>query len=184
MAGWFAQGRAYRDVINLLKRQTEIMIDATPAGEERRVLWGIHFPPQFPGVKKNSILLDVENLVAAANKMGVSAILSGHTHRAVNYDTPGLEPIVLCCGTSTQFEPLSHRGGQHANDLTKGNHLQVLNFDEDSAGSIVLSVEHYKYFQTESQYSKPRGDSLVMIDGPKPGQTNWRYVSTDYLRVI
>jgi hypothetical protein len=167
--GWLAQGKVYTDVLDKLITETQKVIAEKKEIESQCILWACHFPPQFPNERTDSKLIGGDLLVKAANDLGVTAILTGHTHEQTSYSRPGMKTEILCCGTTTQFEPDSMPGGRHAKDPTKGNHFQILNIDEGAKGEIVLTVENYRYKHSVS-VALPGGG---MASGPGRGQTNW-----------
>lgn len=167
--GWLAQGKVDDDTLKVLVAQTKIVKENTDANTDQCILWACHFPPFFPGVKRSGRLLGGENLIKDANDLGVKAILTGHTHEQLKYSKPGMTEI-LCCGTTTQFEPGSMPGGKFEEDLTRGNLLQVLEIDLDGNGKVSLDVENYRYMHSAS----------LALGGIKKGQsgssTGWERI--------
>jgi len=176
--GWIAQGKVDGKILESLEEQTRIVIDSQKPDMKQRIIWACHFPPQFAQQKEHSRLLDADKLVSAANKLGVSIVLSGHTHDQVSYNRPGMHAEVLCCGTTTQWEPRSHPGGADEADETRGNHFQILEFDELPNGAVTMTLEHYRYTHTFV-------DDLGNVhNGPQPGENRWKLISRNYPKMI
>jgi len=123
----YAQGSARPDIVESLEEATA---QARKASDSRNtlVLWAIHFPPKYPGLSPRMKLLQSDAIIAAANRSGVRAVLTGHTHDGLEYRKPMMDFDVLCAGTASEF-------------LSKhGNHFQILNIQNGK-----LRVEHYKF---------------------------------------
>jgi|GEM_PF-1919716 len=170
--GWLAQGKVYERALEILVDLTERVKAGKDPDKHQCILWACHFPPQFPNARLHSTLLDGDKLIKAANDLGVRAILTGHTHEQTRFSRPGMQTEVICCGTTTQFEPNSRPGGRYENDLTKGNHFQILNIDVEKGGKISLTVENYRY--THSQSSGTEDDG--MVSGHGIDQTGWKRI--------
>jgi 3',5'-cyclic AMP phosphodiesterase CpdA len=127
----WAQGRVYPEILDELVQKT---LDA-----KRRirgplaVLWAIHFPPKFPRLPQAMQLINEQDLIDAAARCGVSAMLAGHTHEPVWYRTPGSSCDVFCSGTTTQ---------KHA---PSGHYFHILNITADPHHGIVISPENYQF---------------------------------------
>lgn len=99
----FAQGKVYRDILDeLVDRTTRIRQQADV--ERLVILWVMHFPPLFPGQSPLMKLIGSSKIIKAANKCGVMAILSGHTHDQLTYRYPHMNFPVYCAGTATEFQ--------------------------------------------------------------------------------
>ena len=95
--GRLGQGCAYETV---LARMVELSSKARSFGPTA-VLWAVHFPPQFPGEDAVMRLLNAESLLKKATSVGVSHILSGHTHQPLVYKPVKFPTVeVHCAGTA------------------------------------------------------------------------------------
>lgn len=146
--GWLAQGKVYSDIRKRLVDKTIEVTNVTPESDVLCVLWAVHFPPFFPGVKKHSQLLGEQALINLANDLEVRGILAGHTHQQLQYQTPGMRFFGLCCGTTTQCEPQALIGGLQQHNVRAGNHFQILNISAEPTSPLSLTVEHYRYSAT------------------------------------
>ncbi|MDX6497270.1 MAG: Calcineurin-like phosphoesterase [Blastocatellia bacterium] len=126
----YAQGKVYDDVLKQLVLQTNSVRSTWL--DELVVLWGIHFPPNYDDISRSMRLVDEESLISAANECGVDAILSGHTHKRLNYRHEGMQFDVLCAGTVSEFQP------------TQMNHFQIINVWAN--GSRVDNYEYSRLF--------------------------------------
>jgi 3',5'-cyclic AMP phosphodiesterase CpdA len=136
--GWLAQGCVYQPVLSQLVEKTEKAIARHQQFDEGvlGILWAIHFPPAFPQIAETNRLLFEGSLLSEANRMGVRAILAGHTHEQVRYSKPGLKCEVLCCGSSSQHVPPGS-GGR--------NRFQIIDLSLDAAENIQINLENYVY---------------------------------------
>lgn len=169
--GWIAQGKAHGKALKTLEDYTNLIKTNYPDPHTRRIIWACHFPPEFPGESGFNKLLDAGDLIESADKMGIPIILTGHTHYPINYDRPSMNVKVLCCGTTTQFEPNSMPGGTSALDPNKGNHFLILEFTGNAEGEIYLIVQKYRYVPTVLN------DQFQVTSGPTQNETNWQPVS-------
>lgn len=145
--GWLAQGKVHRRVLRKLSAMTQSLVDNKKEDEIIHILWACHFPPRFPRIETHSKLLGEDLLLKEANKLGVKAILAGHTHHQLKYNTPSMnrDLEVLCCGTTTQHEPQSMPGGIDEENTEAGNFFQILEIKVDEDGFFQINVEHYRY---------------------------------------
>lgn len=143
--GWIAQGKVYSDIRKKLVHLTEDEISQKPSKDVLCILWAMHFPPIYPGGKDHSKLLNADKLIEEANRLGVKAILAGHTHQQLNYDNPAIAFKVICCGTTTQCEPRTMAGGPDQHDPLKGNHFQIISITADANDNLNLHTSHYRY---------------------------------------
>jgi 3',5'-cyclic AMP phosphodiesterase CpdA len=98
--GWLGQGAA-SSVDDLIAATNLIRSEAREVDVGVAVIWAIHFPPSFPNVDENLKLLYENELLAAAEKLGIPLILAGHTHKALRYISGMQKSItVICCGAS------------------------------------------------------------------------------------
>lgn len=135
--GWLAQGKVdLEDILPRLVKKTNEEIAKHKASGAGVIcpLWAIHFPPGFPHIKKGSRLIGQKELIQAAKGCGVKAVLAGHTHEQTSYRKPGMNFDVLCCGTTTQYEPLS-----------RGNRFQIINITAEPAQGVQIALQSYKY---------------------------------------
>ena len=148
--GWLAQGRAigqdYQSVLDDLTAETRNVKTHKGTDDVLCILWGIHFPPFFPGIKSTNRLIGEAAFVKAATQEGVHGILSGHTHEQLTYANPGLPCPVFCCGTTTQYEPRAMPGGSEQSNLLKGNTFQILNVSGDGSEGVRVVPHHYRVF--------------------------------------
>jgi len=139
----YAQGRVYR---RAAPRHPDILSDLVTATESAQlahpdafVLWATHFPPRFPHISRQMKLIDDAELVREANRLGVAAVLSGHTHEPVQYRSPGMDFDVLCAGTATQHHS------------TLDHHLQIIEVSDDGAG-VAVQINHYRFDDSLSAF--------------------------------
>ena len=143
--GWLAQGMVYEGIRKSLVAETKSVISQKAAGDALCILWAVHFPPYFPGLKKHSQLLGEERLMKDANELDIRAILAGHTHQQLHYQTPGMNSQCFCCGTTTQYEPQALPGGKQQNNVRAGNHFQILTINADPSLEVSIKAQHYRY---------------------------------------
>lgn len=143
--GWLAQGKVRSHICRRLVAMTEQVKEQKKEDEVLCVLWAIHFPPDFPGVRDHSRLLGERQLIKAANRAGVHAVLAGHTHQHLTYRNPSMSFRVFCCGTTTQHEPRASVGGRDEQNAVKGNFFQIITVTVDEAGRVDLSARDYRY---------------------------------------
>lgn len=149
--GWLAQGKAHDDTCRSLVAATRWLRKQKSEGDILCVLWAIHFPPAFPGVRRHSRLLDERKFIEAANRAGVDAVLAGHTHQQATYRRPAMSFKVFCCGTTAQHEPRASVGGRDEQDPAKGNLFQIITITADSGGRVELSAKDYRYSNAGSR---------------------------------
>lgn len=100
LPGMLGQGKASDSTVADLVNETLAQRNQRGAG----VIWAVHFPPAFPGINSALSLLDDVNLIDAANRVGVSSIICGHTHEALQYAAAGDPPVdIFCAGTACQY---------------------------------------------------------------------------------
>lgn len=130
--GWLGQGRVEGPILDQLENKTKQL----PVADRQCVIWAIHFPPVYPGLSPLLELLDGDILVLRANRCGVRAILSGHTHEAIRYRRPGMNFDVFCAGTASQaFAP-------------EGNHFQIIEITSDGSTNVSIVNEEYTLRRT------------------------------------
>jgi hypothetical protein len=81
-----------------------------------------------------------------ANRSGVHGILAGHTHKQLRYTNPASNSEIFCCGTTTQHEPQSLKGGRDENNLLEGNHFQILTIIANHRDIVRIASRDYRYF--------------------------------------
>lgn len=163
--GWLAQGKAYSDIRRQLRVETERLRRQKMEDENLCVLWAIHFPPEYPGRPKHGKLLGGDKLINEANRAGVNAVLAGHTHEQLTYRNPSMIFEVFCCGTTTQYEPLTMPLERDALDVKKGNLFQIITVSADEAGRIKLSATGYRY---SSPKESRRPKRIPWVEVPSP----------------
>lgn len=96
--GYVGQGRAYEDRIAELFSAS----NSDPAYDF--LIWVVHFPPKFAGIRESLGLINEDMVVEAAFQCGVKALLCGHTHESRQYKISdgGRELIVACAGSALQ----------------------------------------------------------------------------------
>jgi 3',5'-cyclic AMP phosphodiesterase CpdA len=154
--GWLAQGKVYDDILKSLIQKTEEEVSRHSVSSRAGLcpLWAVHFPPAFPHINKASRLIWEEKLLEGAKRCGVKAILAGHTHEQVQYRKPSMDCDVLCCGTTTQYEPVVLKYNQPP--VSGGNRFQIIVVTVDSSNNIQISIENYRYKRVgEDHVSKP-----------------------------
>jgi len=101
--GRYGQGRVYTPVLDQLVALTNEVRQTQPGPG---VLWAVHFPPAFDGVKDALSLIDDARLLDAADALQVPTVFCGHTHQARPYRPRGDDGVqVLCAGAATTREP-------------------------------------------------------------------------------
>ena len=123
----YAQGKAYPDIVKKLEEVTRLALN-NHGSKHAIVLWAIHFPPRYPGLSPRMKLLDSDAIIRAANRSGVRAVLTGHTHNDLKYSRHGMKFEVLCAGTASEFLPKN------------GNHFQIIIIEDNE-----LRLEHYEF---------------------------------------
>lgn len=84
--GWIGQGLATAEIVGDLVKSTEFVREqASEGGVGAAFVWAVHFPPSFPNNGADLELLNSSELVGAAHDCGVHALLTGHTHRELEY---------------------------------------------------------------------------------------------------
>jgi hypothetical protein len=144
--GWIAQGKVYHEgannILHQLVAKTEKLKQEQESGTCLCILWAVHFPPEFPKLKKPHRLIDGTILLQEADRLGVNGILAGHTHYQQTYRKSPKCPV-YCCGTSAQYEAqTSVRTGASASPT--GNLFQILNITCDG-GKVEIVSEEYEY---------------------------------------
>lgn len=109
-------------------------------GAQAPVIWGIHFPPAHPDIKRPLRLIDDEYLLAAAREEGIRLILSGHTHALACYQARGGDTKVICCGSTT------------CTSRTNGNVFLDLLVDSDDPGNPVITVYQWDPSTTAKEF--------------------------------
>lgn len=126
VVGHLGQGRAYRDCLTALRGLTH---DARTRYPKAVVVWVIHFDPLL--IDGSCALLDAGDFVDAAEREGIPAVLSGHTH------DKGTKHLALAsvhvCGTSTQV---------HA---PHGHYLSLLEVDAADPAQPSVRVAQYRF---------------------------------------
>jgi 3',5'-cyclic AMP phosphodiesterase CpdA len=150
--GWLAQGRAYTDRRKLLGDRADELQKTKRDDEYLCIIWAMHFPPRFPHYPDHSRLLGEENVIRAANRTGVRAIIAGHTHEQSTYRNPGMDFWVYCCGTTTQYQPLA----KTQIDGERGNFFQIITVTCDTNGQIDISGKDYRYGDAGAGNNFPR----------------------------
>lgn len=150
--GWLAQGKAigtkHQPILDRLIAETRQARKQKQTGEVLCILWCIHFPPSFPGMKDPHKLLGELEVLKAAHDEGVDGILAGHKHEQRTYSSPASKCPVYCCGTTTQYEPRSMPGGPDEHNLLKGNTFQILSITRDHEVARI-AVQHFRLFGTQ-----------------------------------
>jgi len=136
----FAQGRVYNDILDeLVERSTRIrqQVDI----DRLVILWVMHFPPLFPGQSPLMKLIGSSKIIKAANRCGVKAILSGHTHDQLTYQYPHMNFPVYCAGTATEYQS------------KVGHRFQII---EISNGMRYpeIKIEHYGYNRSIGKFKR------------------------------
>jgi 3',5'-cyclic AMP phosphodiesterase CpdA len=143
--GWLAQGRSYSNIRQMVVAKTEHEIRQKTDEECLCVLWALHFPPNYPGIKQQHVLLDQQRLIEGAKSAGVQAVLAGHTHRQLVYKDPTMPFWVYCCGTTTQHEPLA----------TDENLFQIITITANRECRLNIEAKTYR-FGTSEDNDRPR----------------------------
>jgi 3',5'-cyclic AMP phosphodiesterase CpdA len=146
--GWFGQGRAYQKIVlDLEKATTDLVSDCQQWGrkvgdrtwEDPAILWVIHFDPT--STSRTLHLLDAGNLIQAATRLKIPALLGGHTHeslvRPLTLTTNALVAGTVCQGQAlNRFDP-----AEAANDF------QILRIEvpDRPAEPLAIDVTWYRY---------------------------------------
>lgn len=111
---YVGQGRVYGDVLYDLVRKTNSLLASEP---RPAILWVVHFPPSWEACANNMKLIGERHLVAAAHRLGVPIILSGHQHKHRIYrlsmkrqQARARRPLMIVAGTAAQRQ----RTGSHS----------------------------------------------------------------------
>ncbi len=99
---YLGEGRAYPDILRRLHGQTAALLNHQSRPD--LVVWLVHFAPDFPFPAGRGWWLgfhDGDKVLQAAASLGVDALLTGHTHRALRY--PAGSGTVHCAGTASQL---------------------------------------------------------------------------------
>jgi len=123
----YSQGRVYEDVLEQLELQTNSM--RKNYWGDLIVLWAMHFPPDYPKISARLKLLDSSDLISSANKCGVAAVLTGHTHKRLKYSHGKMRFDVFCAGTVCEFRAKHGHSFQIIN--ISANNLRVDNYEFD-----------------------------------------------------
>lgn len=100
MFGYVGQGSAQL-IEQMLDATKTTLQEAESARIPVAVVWAVHFPPIFPGLKPELKLLNEAEFVSAAESVGVQVIMAGHTHEALCYTVGQSSSVnVVCCGSS------------------------------------------------------------------------------------
>jgi 3',5'-cyclic AMP phosphodiesterase CpdA len=93
------------------KPTLDALIAATASAQDegQAVVWGIHYPPNFPGEKFKK-LRGYRTLLEQAASQGVNHIFSGHTHEQLTYRTgkSGKDVVVHCAGSAMCYQAPCH----------------------------------------------------------------------------
>jgi hypothetical protein len=142
--GHWGQGRAYAKLVDLMVRKTE---EARTDFPNTAVIWALHFPPVFPGGRRELELLEGANVLQGSRAAGVKHLLCGHQHALERFriveEAGDLE--VWCAGSAAQVKP-SRRNWVHflKFDISDGEVTRLSSEDhhwDGSRGSFVLSPE-------------------------------------------
>ncbi|WP_449244004.1 metallophosphoesterase family protein [Desulfobacca acetoxidans] len=130
--GHYGQGKVYVDRLQNLVKETERI---TRSYHDCGVVWMVHFAPEFERhhqLDPRMVLIDSNDLIEAAEEVGVKYIFCGHTHRYADYlaKTDGRVQI-HCAGTSLCVE----------DDQDTTIHLRIIELD----GSNVVKVMSLPY---------------------------------------
>jgi hypothetical protein len=129
----YGRGKAYPTT-------TRELVDATRKLHERgctAVMWATHFPPSPPGECASMLLLDSDELAAAARQCGVRYLLAGHIHRRERYQIAGLE--VLCAATSMAIS-------------SDGNQIHVLAIEVTNGSITAVNCQDHVYDVEEQTF--------------------------------
>jgi 3',5'-cyclic AMP phosphodiesterase CpdA len=175
--GWIGQGKAHQEICDELVDQTLKVRRELPDNEVPAFIWACHFPPKFPWAKDNCRLVEDYVFLRAANRARIDAVLTGHTHRQLEYRRPFGRFDIFSCGTTTQYEPTTEPGGRHANNNRKGNFIQILTIDEDR-GRIRIDADPFKYF-----HNAPSGpDDDPVSPGMGGNELPWKRIGRETVR--
>lgn len=137
----YSQGKVYPDILKKCVRET-----AAFRAQHREIpnvftIWAVHFPA-IPGQEDSYMKVqDRGDLIEAADRNGVSLLLSGHTHEPFEFRSPRYGFGAFGTGSSTQ------------SDSPEGNYCQVISID-NSAGSYLFETVHYEYNLVKSEFVK------------------------------
>lgn len=150
---WIAQGKVYDNTLLNLKRDSLSFINNRKKNEILSIIWACHFPPGYPGMKSHSKLIGEEDIIKAANDIRIVdnmnipiTIIAGHTHKQLMYKIPSMLNEAYCCGTTTQYEPLSKINQRYAGNKDLGNLFQIIEVSIDNnLNQSRIDVENYRY---------------------------------------
>jgi 3',5'-cyclic AMP phosphodiesterase CpdA len=95
------QGKAYEDVLTELENAT--LTAANDSEFKTVVVWAIHFPPYNPDIADDLRLIEEKELIDKAEWLGVSTILTGHSHIPRAYGIPTYQARVFCAGSVCEY---------------------------------------------------------------------------------
>jgi len=136
LGGIWGQGRVDRDELKRLRRDTKAIRELGNAV----VIWMVHFPPAFPNAESSLSLIGHEELVEAAVRSGVSAIICGHTHETLHYTVgPQKQLPILCVGTGTQYV------------APHGNDVQVIHLNRNGT-TLEIARDLYRWSDEQQNF--------------------------------
>jgi DNA repair exonuclease SbcCD nuclease subunit len=99
-AFYHGRGRVYPDVLSDMIERTE---DLKASDENMAIIWLIHFAP-FAMCPTELHLIDWQNVVAAAERLGVICTLCGHTHQQNRMSRDN--HVLYCSGSAGSVDPI------------------------------------------------------------------------------
>ncbi len=150
--GHWGQGKIYENRLQKLIQETGRVATSYPACA---IIWMIHFAPKFEELYELGVqmrLLNSENLIEEAEKLGIGYILCGHTHLHRDYPIGKDKKIrIHCAGTSTCVD-LGYDTTIHLLDIEieKGS---VVSFESQP---LIYDPEQQTFFWSmESEGARP-----------------------------
>lgn len=128
----FGQGRVYDDVLADMRDASFAIRKNYP---EAPIIWMVHFAPYECGTSLR--LIDHQRLLDAAQAIGVSAIICGHTHHAMSKTV--MSQTIYCGGSSCCV------------DNVGGCMVHVIDFEVDKK-KCALSRSTFTWSEDESEF--------------------------------
>lgn len=125
--GIWGQGKAYLQVIEMLKSETKKL----RYGENKvAIIWAFHFPPGLEGDDPNLELIDGDLVLEAAEECKVSHIFAGHIHKIVRPEEGARGSVSVCCaGSATQVKKAQDNSFHEIEILVEEGDIQSVTCD-------------------------------------------------------
>lgn len=123
LASYLAQGEAYEDRVDALVSETIRL----KCEYDCEVLWGVHFPPFFPGISGAMCLVGEELFTEKAGELDIKIIFCGHTHQFNDYALDNKNQTrVLCAPSLSKATPGGSEAGFYFFSLEMNANRELL----------------------------------------------------------